>query len=131
MYLLDTDVIIDFLRGKPNVVSYLKNIIKSNELSTSFLNLCELYKGVYRSKDKILEEQKVDAFVNSIAVLQLNRFVSKRYGRINFYLYSKGKPTQDMDLMIASVAIENGAILLTKNKRHYENIPDLRLEVVN
>jgi predicted nucleic acid-binding protein len=39
-----------------------------------------------------------------------------------------GKQTQEFDLMIASIAKENNLIVITRNKKHFEDIPDLKVE---
>jgi tRNA(fMet)-specific endonuclease VapC len=39
-----------------------------------------------------------------------------------------GKPTGEIDAMIAAVARSRGDIVVTDNTRHFENIPGLELE---
>ncbi|MBO4475691.1 MAG: type II toxin-antitoxin system VapC family toxin [Bacteroidales bacterium] len=40
-----------------------------------------------------------------------------------------GKKLDNMDLLIASIAIDNKLTLVTGNRRHYERIPGLKLLV--
>ena len=47
---LDTDVLVNFLRGKENEKEYIKRRESSVVLATTFLNLFELYWGAYKSK---------------------------------------------------------------------------------
>jgi len=39
-----------------------------------------------------------------------------------------GKPSQDFDLLIASIALAVDGTLVTGNQRHFESVPGLRLE---
>ena len=39
-----------------------------------------------------------------------------------------GKTTQIFDLLIASVAVINNLTLITRNRKHYENISNLKIE---
>jgi len=40
----------------------------------------------------------------------------------------QGTPVDDMDILIASIAIENKLVLVTNNQRHFRKIPNLQLE---
>ncbi len=40
----------------------------------------------------------------------------------------KGEPIGDLDTLIASIALTNRQILVTKNKAHFEKIPGLVVE---
>ena len=43
-------------------------------------------------------------------------------------LRSKGSPIGDFDTLVASAAITNRQILLTRNKAHFEKVPGLIVE---
>ncbi|MFH0947511.1 MAG: type II toxin-antitoxin system VapC family toxin [Elusimicrobiota bacterium] len=47
-YLIDTDWIIDFLRGKKDIVDKLTSL-RDESLSVSIISLAELYEGIYAS----------------------------------------------------------------------------------
>jgi tRNA(fMet)-specific endonuclease VapC len=52
--------------------------------------------------------------------------------KISAELYSElrqsGNPLDDIDLLIAGVAIENGLIMVTNNENHFGRIPGLKIE---
>ena len=50
------------------------------------------------------------------------------YGKQYSQLKKIGKLTQDFDLLIAAICISNNKILITKNKKHFENIKGLKVE---
>lgn len=43
-------------------------------------------------------------------------------------LRGQGRPIDDMDILIASIAIENGLVLVTHNRKHFERIEGLEIE---
>lgn len=50
------------------------------------------------------------------------------HARIRIRLITSGQPIGEMDTMIAAHAISLGAVLVTNNTRHFERLPELRLE---
>jgi predicted nucleic acid-binding protein len=50
MPIIDTDLMINYLRKKPEAVQLILSLIKENEtLKTTIFNVGELYKGAYLS----------------------------------------------------------------------------------
>lgn len=49
--LIDTDVLIDFLRGRSQAVAYLENLIEESVLISS-ITVAELYSGVREGKER-------------------------------------------------------------------------------
>lgn len=126
MYCLDTDVIVDFLRGKHATAEKIKKI--SSALTTTCLNVCELYKGAYLSKMPENEKAIIDEFLKKINILNFDNKSCDLYGRNFALLRGRGRPTQELDLLIACMCISNNQILVTGNKKHFSNIPDLKLD---
>ena len=129
MYCLDTDVIVEYLRGNPKIVERLSSIYeKGGKLHTTFINLCELYKGIYTSHHKEKEEVDINVLLYTVKLLEMNQqsciFFGKEWNR----LQKSGKQTQILDLMIASVSIANNLTFMTRNKKHYENIKGLNIQ---
>ena len=129
MYCLDTDIIVEYLRGNKKIADRLTTLYNHGiGLFTTFVNLCELYRGVYLSKNKNNEEADINVLLYTVKPLEMDQrsciFFGKEWNR----LQKEGKPTQILDLMIASVATVNNLTVATRNKRHYENISGLRVE---
>lgn len=125
-YCLDTNIIIDFLRNDKKIVDLIKDI-SDDELFTTYINLCELYKGAYLSSRTESELKIIHNFINSLEILDFSEdscdFFGKEYARLS----NVGKITQESDLMIASIAKVNDLIVITRNKKHFENI-DVKIE---
>lgn len=127
-YCLDTDVLIDFMDGEAETVKKVKDLLNYATLSTTTLTLCELYRGVYLKKDSENESKRVDIVKNNFIIFTLDENSAKVFGIKNKELSIIGKLTQEIDLIIASICIHNNLILITKNKKHFENIPELKVE---
>ena len=127
MYLLDTDIIIDFFNNDNSII---KNIEKRANLSiyVSSLTLCELYRGAFLSANPEVEEKNILDLLASTEFVSINKEACKIFGKNNAYLSKIGKITQEIDLMISSIAISKDLVLVTRNKKHFENIPGLKIE---
>ncbi len=131
MYCLDTDVLIDYLRGDEKTIAKLSQLYTHGVgLFTTFINLCELYRGVYASKNKDKEEADINTLIYTIKPLEMDQHSCIFFGKEWARLGKIGKSTQILDLMIASVAVVNNLTLLTRNKKHYENIVGLKVEAL-
>jgi predicted nucleic acid-binding protein len=50
-----------------------------------------------------------------------------KYARIKRELDQRGIPLPDFDLLIAATAIATDRALITRNRRHFDRIPGLRI----
>jgi len=123
---LDTDVLIDFLRGKNEVVDIIREIEKEFVLATTTVNLFELYFGAYKTgKEKNVEA--VNELAERIEVLELNKKSAELAGKIMAELEKKGLEIGIRDTMIAGTLLESGSILYTRNVKHFRRIKEIKL----
>ena len=126
-YLIDSDILIYFLKGKQEVVERLSKI-PINELYISRINYTELIYGAYNST-KINQNLKViEPFLDSFEVLEFTKTSSLIFAKEKARLKKSGNIIADMDLMIASIAIENDCTLISNNIKHFDRIQNLKLE---
>ncbi|WP_165847792.1 type II toxin-antitoxin system VapC family toxin [Ammonifex thiophilus] len=125
-YLVDTDWIVYFLRGKEPYVSLLKRY-RSDGLAVSIVSVAELYEGVYRASDPRAREQSLLDFLGSTTVLEVDFNIARTFGQLRAELRKQGLTVADMDLLIGSTAIFYNLILLTDNRKHYEKIPGIKM----
>tara|TARA_Y100000294_G_C8422090_1_gene283245 strand:- start:158 stop:553 length:396 start_codon:yes stop_codon:yes gene_type:complete len=130
MYCLDTSIIVEFLRGNQKVINKIKGIIqKGKKIAITTLTLCELYRGVYLCSKSELEEVKLDSFISTVDILSLDIASSKLYGKYYYLLTKTGVKTQEIDLLIGCISIAVNSILVTDNIKHFQKIPNIKLEV--
>ena len=126
-YLIDSGILIYFLKGKQEVVERLSKI-PINELYISRINYTELIYGAYNST-KINQNLKViEPFLDSFEVLEFTKKSSLIFAKEKARLKKSGNIIADMDLMIASIAIENDCTLISNNIKHFDRIQNLKLE---
>lgn len=130
MYSLDSDVVIEFLKGNQEIIDKINNLEnKGIRFFITPIVLCELYEGAYKSTHVEKDLELIDNFLIRIEVLNFLIEGSRLFGKVKALLRKKGKPTQDFDLLTASLTLSNDLILITRNKKHFENIPNLKVEV--
>ena len=110
--LFDTDVLIEYLRGKDEAKAYIDNI--QDVVYMSSISMAELYAGVRKGE----ESKKLGVFIETFEVIDLNRNIAKIGG-----LYrNKYKPSHGMglaDALIAATAKEIEAQVITFNTKHF------------
>jgi len=109
---LDTDVLIDFLRGEDKAVKFIRNLkSKGISLATIVINAFELYWGAYKfgGSRKILTVDKL------LDKLTMTVHEAKVAGEEIAYLEKIGLPTDIRDLLIGIIARENGYSVATGN----------------
>ena len=116
--LLDTDVIIDYLRGHPAAVSYLETL--SNGPATASIVVAELYAGVREGAERHRLEQLLA--VTPVYPLSLTSAVQ---GGLYRRQYLKSHNVGLADALIAATASEHNVRLVTLNARHFPMLSDV------
>ncbi|MCX6819334.1 MAG: type II toxin-antitoxin system VapC family toxin [Candidatus Aenigmarchaeota archaeon] len=119
--LIDTDILIDFLRGDGKTIELI-NKISAQRLATTDINAFELYHGGYKSKNKQMNIANVEDLLNSLELLSTDRESMRKAAALIADLDKKGASIDIADLFIASICLTNSASLLTRNKKHFERM---------
>lgn len=126
-YLIDTNILIYRLKNMGNVnANFFKN--KGDSMSVSVISYGELVFGARKSKSVEKNLETVRQIKAIFPLVEINSSIMDIFGTIKAQVQKIGKPTDDMDLLIASTAIANNMVLVTHNTKHFEHIPDIRLE---
>lgn len=127
MIVLDTDVVIDFLRGKASTVDRVRRALDEGEtLGITAVNVGEILRGIEGSKSADRKTAFED-LLEKLEVLPVNFQAARRYGRVLTTLDEAGWPIPGMDGLIAAVTLENGGRLFTGNVRHFDRIGGLEI----
>jgi len=122
MYCLDTNIVIDIFRGDEKLREKVNEIGESEDIFISFITLCELYKGAYLSKEAEKSLNEINTFLLYFDSLDLTRDACEIFGKEYSRLQKLGKNTEELDLIIASIAKANNLTLITRDQKHFENI---------
>jgi tRNA(fMet)-specific endonuclease VapC len=126
-YTLDTDIVIELLRGNRKILDKITSLNKDSVISISGLTVYELYKGIYFIGNK-KEREDTEGFIKNIEVLHINLNIEKKAAKIYVDLRKKGKISNDADLLIAATVMVEKSILVTNNTEHFKRISGLMFE---
>src|SRR5712691_6503065 len=129
-YLVDSDWVASYLKGRSDAVSFLDSLADQG-LAISIISYGELYEGIYYSRDPKASEQAFLHFLRLVDVLPLTLVIMRRFARIRGQLRREGKLIPDPDLLIAATALHHNLTLLTRNLRHFRRIPSLLLHQIS
>ena len=127
MILLDTNVVIAFFNGNKGILERIQAEI--DRITLSALVIAELNYGAKASQKAKENLEKLDRFLDIVKVVPFNLECAKIFGTIKSKLRKLGKPTGEMDALIAATAISHKATLITGNRKHFENIEGLKIEI--
>ena len=113
--LLDTDYVIDFLRGRSSVIIPL---LQENIAFLSILSVYELYAGMRPG-----ENQATEDFIQACHIEPITKEIAQKAGIFRFTHAQKGITLSVIDCLIGETARINNHRVATGNKKHYpENI---------
>ncbi|UCH96009.1 MAG: type II toxin-antitoxin system VapC family toxin [Candidatus Aminicenantes bacterium] len=125
-YLLDTNIVILFLKKDNEIVEKIKEL---EEVYIPVTVFGELYFGAYKSQ-KVEENLKnISNLLENVTVLEHSVNTAKIYGEIKNQLKEKGKPIPENDIWIAAIAKQHDLTVIT-NDIHFEEIEDLKLHSI-
>ena len=128
-YLFDTDAVSELLRPRPlrPYLDWLKSIPREDQF-TSAVTIGELFKGAYRSSARERHLKNIeDRVLPAVTALPFDVSVARVFGKVRAHLEQTGNILPDADLQIAATALYHDLELVTGNVRHFERIPDLRI----
>jgi predicted nucleic acid-binding protein len=121
--LLDTDILINFLRGVAKAGLYLQNAASDGVLACSALTVAEIYAGM-----RAHEKEKTDALLDSLDIMEVTRIIAEKAGI--YKASTRSRVLELDDCIIAATAFEAKALLATGNGKHYP-MDDIRKDVVS
>ena len=122
--IIDTDICVDYLRGRSRV---LEKLIFSLTISITSISVFELRKGALLSSKKEKRLQEVESLISEFEVLEFGSNEAKIAADIDVELQSSGFMIDIRDLLIASVCLSNNLPLLTGNPAHFKKVKGLKL----
>lgn len=115
MAIIDTNVVIEYLRGNAKIA----NIVDSN-LGREGISITTITR--YELLQRANKDQSIISFLSEINVYGFDKRASDKAAEVWHRLKAKGKVVDDLDLFIASIALSNGEKLITLDNgfRHIE-----------
>ncbi len=134
MYLLDTDTLTHFYAGNTNVITRL-NTVKDSEVGITIITKAEMLRGRIEylikaeTDESLLRAQELlfrtEELLAELLIVPISQSAADEFERLR--LVSKLRKIGRADLLIASISLANRATLVTRNTRHFKQIPGLRV----
>jgi tRNA(fMet)-specific endonuclease VapC len=130
MYLLDTNICIDFLHGELSDGFRLLRESPRTMFKLPSVVVGELLLGVEKAplEWQQRERRKVEVFLGEFEVLPFDEKCAREFARIRVGLELRGNSIGPMDMLIAATALANQAVLVTNNVREFSRVRGLSLE---
>ena len=125
MYQLDTNVVIQILRGDKAIIKQVYEVGIDN-CCISEITIAELYYGAVKGNRKSNFDD-IDIIRKMFQIIPIYDSF-EQLARIRLGLRNQGKLIDAYDMMIGATAVYYGFTLVTHNTKHYINIPDILLE---
>lgn len=128
---LDTSFLVDLLREtKRGSDGPARSWLRENQhepLAISPFVLCELMAGAELQEKPDEERRRVRTVISGLPVALVDERLAATFGKTYAELRKRGQAIGTMDLLIASVALVEGAGLLTANAEHFGRIGSLKV----
>lgn len=114
-YLLDTAALIDFSKAREPASSRILRMIESgDELGVCAVVVAEFYAGLVPQ-----QRARWDEFFEALRFWEATREAAKQAGIWRYEFARKGTPLSTTDLLVAAVADQKDAAVVTNNVKDY------------
>lgn len=131
--ILDSSIMIEAERQRLDVARFLKLVTErmgEREAALCAISVAELAHGVYRA-DTAERRQARRAFLDdlkaTVAIYPITADTAEVAGKIHAESSRQGVIIPFDDLLIGACALERGYAIATRNQRHFQKIPGLKL----
>jgi tRNA(fMet)-specific endonuclease VapC len=128
---LDTTCAVDLLRearkGEDGAATRFVSSFKSERITIGIFVHCELYLGAELSQWIDKGKEELGRLWPRFRIAYPDQPFPEAYGALASVLRRSGQMIGIMDVLIATLALVEGAPLVTRNIRHFERIPNLKI----
>jgi predicted nucleic acid-binding protein len=127
-YLIDSDVLIAQREAQPGALALLEQLAPQR-VGISIDTSMEVYQGTLRGPDPERARTSFALFLSGVPVIPVSVAAARRCGELREDLARDGKRVRSLalDLITAANALEYGYTLVTRNRKDFEDIPNLSL----
>ena len=131
--ILDPSILIEAERQRLDVTRFLKQVtgrIGEREAAICAISVAELAHGVYRAATPARSQARrsfLDDLKATVAIYPITAETAELVGKLDAESSRQGVAIPLDDLLIGACALERGYAVATRNHRHFEKIPGLKL----
>jgi tRNA(fMet)-specific endonuclease VapC len=134
MHLLDTDTLTHLYHGNSNVIEHLQNVADP-DVGTTIITRIELLKGRFdfmlkaENDRQLLRAQELlsrtEELLSQLLIVPVDKAAADRFETLRA---ARGlRKIGRADILIASIVLAHNATLVTRNLRHFQQIPGLKV----
>jgi tRNA(fMet)-specific endonuclease VapC len=127
-YMLDTNICIYIRAKRPAAVLQRFRALEAGSVVMSVITFGELWYGAAKSVNPKHAREVLAALREVIPVLTIPPSAGEFYGEARMRLEKSGTMIGNNDLWIAAHARAENLIVVTRNRKEFDRIPDLRVE---
>lgn len=121
--LIDTDVVIGYLRSRDKATTELVKLLQGNDVFLSSVSEFELYLGAKTERHR----SDLEMLFSEVEIVSFDFGCGRIAANIWKSLDLNHQHIEIKDIFIASIAIHNNLWLRTLNERHFTGIEDLKI----
>lgn len=122
LVVVDTDLLIDFLRGRGGGVAVVQDLLRARRLRLTAVTAFEMRLGT----DFLARRGEILRLFRSRTV-PLDLPSALRGGEVAATLRRRGQDIGMADCLQAGICLHHGLPFATRNRRHFDRVPELRL----
>jgi len=127
MYVLDTNTLIYFFKGKGSVAERLLREAPE-DIAIPAVVIFELQTGIAKSSSQGRRTEQLSALMNTVKILSFSTKEAQASATIRAQLEKKGTPIGPCDLQIAGTAVALQGTLVSHNLNEFKRIKNLKTE---
>ena len=120
--IVDTSVLINFLKGEDRVFNVVTKLLEKKRITITGIIIAELLQGIKNPK----EEQIIAEMLTGLKIFEADTALWIKAGRLSASLRRKGISLPLTDVVIASLAIEHNLSVFTLDN-HFMQIPGVTI----
>jgi len=134
MHILDTDTLTHLYAGHPRVIERL-HAAEDPDIGTTIITKVEMLRGRFEfllkaaNGEDLLRAQhwldRTEDLLAQIIVIPVDEVVATQFNRLR--TMKNLRKIGRADLLVASIALTHRAVLVTRNRRHFQQVPGLKV----
>ena len=133
MKILDSDHCLAILRAQLDLTG---RVAPDEELGITAVSVGELVHGATRSQRAADNLARLDVLLAALTILPYDEWSARRFGQLKAQLEQAGVASEtggiisDLDLQIASIALDHDGVLVTQDQKHFSRLTSMAVLVL-
>jgi tRNA(fMet)-specific endonuclease VapC len=120
--ILDSDHCVAILRAQLDLTG---RVTPDAELGITAISVGELVHGATKSQRSVDNLARLDVLLAAVTILPYDEWSARYFGQLKAQLEQAGEMISDLDLQIASIALDKNATLVMHNQKHFSRLTKL------